>query len=145
VHTYPERIQTPVTSLTNQTKNRAEIVRKHDGTEPANVAKTRSLENLFLLIQELLVLLGVLGGQSGRVDVSAALVDLEDLLGYELKSRDAHSQSADRLIDEEGRTLWLRLKRTKRIQHGGGKSINRSSAKTSGKSNPRPSRARTLS
>jgi hypothetical protein len=75
--TYSERIQTPGTPLPHQAQNTAEVIREHYRAKPTAIDKASNLEYFLFLGQELRVFLGIFGSESGRIYISATLVDLQ--------------------------------------------------------------------
>ena len=94
--TYTKRVQTPIASLPHQAKNVAKIIREYNATEPANVTKTRGLEDLFVLQQFFLVLLGVRRWECVWIFVISTLVDLVYSLGDVLGDTKLSGQTIDR-------------------------------------------------
>lgn len=84
---YAERIQTPSATVSDHAQNSTEVIREHDGGEPAAVTQTSGLENFLLLIQKDLCSVGSISRDGFWILPCATLVDLEQLGGDILGDR----------------------------------------------------------
>ena len=133
--THSKRVQAPAAALAHQTKDSAEVVRKDRRTEPGTVDQPSSLEKLLLLRQKLEGPVRVGCRNRVRIDVGAALVDLQKLLGDVLSIEQGSLGFCGVYVAHikmERLTLWLRLNNTSKTDVAGGRRSSLSSEKVSG-------------